>query len=173
MSNEITTTLSALVHNVETMRDRVTALADSGDYEELIRGLVPLQALLRELRDLDTYAKEKTAEVLPERVVTVEGVGTVQRRAGSMRRKWDSEELLRRLVFQTLADPDTGELRARDALGAVDEVYRLVLDVMPVTPSMGWRTTALKARGFDPDEWCEATQGKPTVQVTTSQGRKA
>lgn len=173
MGNELDTTtvmspVAELGARVADIRRQVEALAEAGDWEALVRGLVPLQAMMRELRDLEAAVKQAAAECLPEKRVTVEGVGTVERRAAAQRKRWDSGELLRRLVFRSLVDEATGEMLAGDALDAAERVHAVVTDVLPITPSLGWRVGALRARGVDPDEWCEVTYGRPTVQVTVS-----
>jgi len=165
--------VAELAAKVADIREQVMALAEAGDWEGLVRGLVPMQQMLRELRDLESLVKQATAECLPSKRVTVEGVGTVERRAATQRKRWDSDELLRRLVFASLVDENTGEMVATDALDAAERVHAVVSDVLPITGSLGWRVGALRERGVDPDEWCEVSFGAPTVQVTVSdQGGK-
>ena len=165
---EVPGPVAALSAQVEQIREGIEELAEAGDWEALVRGVVPLAAIMKQLRELEAFAKQRTAETMPEKRLTVEGVGTVERRAATQRRKWDSEELLRKILVQALVDTETGEIKADTPMEAADVVMHEVLECLPVTPSVGWRVTALKARGFDADEWCETTYGAPTIQITTS-----
>jgi len=145
------------------MIDDAAALAESGDWESLIRGLGPLQEVLGDLRLLESSVKQYIADTIPERQVTVEGVGTVERLKKTTRRNWDSEELLRKIVVGALIDPETGEIPS-SPLEAVDKVMAEVKACVPFTGSTGWRVGALKDRGFDPDEWCEQNTDGYTIK---------
>jgi len=141
------------------------SLAESEDWESLIRGLEPLQQILSDLRILENDVKNYIAETMPERRVSVEGVGTVERKAKITRRNWDSDELLRKIVMGALLDPDTGEIPS-SPLEAVDRVMGEVKACVPFTGSTGWRVGALKDRGIDPDEWCEENRDGYSIQFT-------
>ena len=147
------------------MVDDAKALAEAGDWESLIRGLEPLQQVLSDLRLLEHDVKKYIADTMPERLVSVEGVGTVERKAKITRRNWDSEELLRKIVMGALIDPDTGEIPS-SPVEAVDKVMGEVRACVPFTGSTGWRVGALKERGIDPDEWCEENSDGYSIQFT-------
>lgn len=143
----------------------VQSLAETGDWESLIRGLEPLQQILGDLRILETDVKKYIAETMPERRVHVEGVGSVERKAKITRRNWDSEELLRKIVVGALVDPATGEIPSSPS-EAVEKVMLEVKACVPFTGSTGWRVAALKDRGFDPDEWCEQNMDGYSIVFT-------
>ena len=150
------------------MMDDAKALAEAGDWEGLIRGLEPLQQVLADLRLLESDVKRYIADTMPDRKVTVEGVGTVERKAKVTRKGWDSVELLRRLVGSALVDPDTGEI-PDSPMEAADRILREVTACLPITGSTGWRVTALRDRGIDPDEWC--TEERDGYSITFSRDR--
>lgn len=145
------------------MIDDAAALAEQGDWESLIRGLGPLQEVLGDLKLLESSVKQYIAETLPERQVTVQGVGTVEKLKKTTRKNWDSEELLRKIVSNALVNPETGEIPS-SPMQAVDDVMTEVKACVPFTGSTSWRVGALKDRGFDPDEWCEQNTEGYTIK---------
>lgn len=157
--------VAGLRDEIARMTEHAEALAEAGEWTELIVGLVPVQQVLGDLRELEKLVKQLIAKTIPEKRVTVEGVGTVERRKAATRKQWDSEELLRKIMVRALVDEQTGEVPSSPMV-AVDIVMQEVLACVPITGSLGWRVTALKDRGFDPDEWCETTDNGWTVQVT-------
>lgn len=154
LASQETSAVYLLRVGIADMMDDATELAKAGDWEALIRGLEPLQQVLSDLRLLESTVKQHIADTLPERMVTVEGVGTVERVSKTTRRNWDSEELLRKIVSMALVDPETGEIPS-SPVEAVDKVIDEVRAVVPFTGSTGWRVGELRKRGIDPDEWCE------------------
>lgn len=111
----------------------------------------------------------------------VPGVGAVEVNGGWDRKNWESDKLLRRMLHVALDglsifDAETGE-DARDL--AIDRVFEVLNDTMPVTPSMQWRVgtwpktdpktgetvkpaTGLKLYGIDDENWCDRT-AKPRL----------
>lgn len=136
------------------MSERADALAEAGDWEALITGLAPIQAVLGDLRQLEREVKAHIVDTMPERQVTVEGVGTVERVKKVTRRNWDSAELLRFIVNGALVDSETGEIPS-SPVEAVERVMAEIYACAPFTGSTGWRVGALKERGIVVDEWCE------------------
>jgi hypothetical protein len=157
-----TDAVRALREAIAKITDDAKVLAEAGDYEGLIRGLEPLQQIIGDLRIVENDVRNFIADTMPERRVTIPGVGTVERRLKITRRNWDSEAILRRLIMQALVDPETGEI-PNSPMEAVDKVIVEVKACAPFTGSMAWRTTALRERGFDLDEWCEEHRGGYTV----------
>jgi hypothetical protein len=147
------------------MEDDAKALAEAGDWQSLIRGLEPLQQIIGDLRIIERSVKNWIADTIPERKVTVPGVGTVERKAQITRRNWQSDDLLRKIVVQALVDPDTGEIPS-SPMEAVERVLSEIRACVPFTGSTGWRVGALRERGFDPDEWCEENLNGFTIQFS-------
>lgn len=140
-------------------------LAEAGDWEALAWALSAVRALARDLRTLERATVEDVATTLPEKRVTIDGLGTVERRKASVRRAWQSEDLFRSVLARALVDEDTGEILAGSTLEVAETIGSEVLACMPVTPSMGWRLTALRARGMDPEDWCETTPGPASITI--------
>lgn len=128
-------------------------LAEAGDLAALGDGLGRLRGLRQQLTDLERHVEDHAAKLMPGKRVELDGV-TLERHQGGTSAKWQSEELLRYLVGDQLVDPRTGE-----------DVYPLLVAVLPITPSLGWRKGPLREHGVDPDEWSERKPGRMTVSV--------
>lgn len=152
------------------MMDEAAALVEAGDWESLVRGLEPLQQVLGDLRMLEHQVKRGIADTMPERRVSVEGVGTVERKAKVTRRNWDSDELLRKIIAGAILDETTGELPSSPVVAA-DLILRELRAVMPITGSLGWRVTALRERGIDPDDWCDEDRDGFTISFSRDRSR--
>lgn len=139
-------------------------LAAAGDGETIARAIPLLKALYGDLATLIRSCEDDVVAWMPDRKVEIDGLGVLERRKATDRKRWESELLLRQCVRAALDPDDTGEIPA-DPIEAVDRVLATLVDVMPVTPSLGWRVSALRALGIDPDEWCEATPGRVGLQI--------
>jgi hypothetical protein len=138
-------------------------LAKAGDTPSLAFGLDRIRELRRQLSDLERAVEADVATLMDGKTETIDGLGTLERRRGTDRKAWQSEELLHRIIRDAV-DPDgSGELPSPGALLAA--VQMAITDCVPITGSLGWRVTALKARGIDPDEWCETKPGRTAVQI--------
>lgn len=150
----------------QVVADVAAQLAESeDDYAELAELLVDVRELRRQLGDQEREVEGVLVAVLPDRKVEVPQVGVVERRSGSVRKKWDSEALVARLVRDRLYDSETGEARFVSARDAVDAAVSVVTACAPFTGSMGWRAGALRDFGIDPDEWCESVKGPDRIQI--------
>lgn len=147
------------------------ALAEAGDWESLAWGLDRLRAIRQAFSDVIQATETDVATLMPSKTETIDGLGTIERRKGSTRKKWESAELVRRLVRDALDPEGTGEIPS-SPIEAVQHVVDTLTECAPFTPSMGWRVRALAERGIDPDEWCETTPGRVTVQFHQSDEQK-
>lgn len=154
--------LAQLRHLVLALDDRRAALAEAGDLHRLAEGLAQLRTINGDLQQLARHVEDNVAALMPDKQVEIPGVGVIERRRGTDRRKWQSEDLLRTLIRDEL-DDGTGELPS--PAETLDRVLGVVTACMPVTGSLGWRVTALRERGIDPDEWAECTPGRVSVQI--------
>jgi len=136
------------------MVNDIDALAEAGDLEALAHGYAELDQFVRAARDVRNHAEDHIARLMPSRVVNLGDEVTLERHQGTVRRQWQSVELLRHLVGGQLVDAATGE----------DVTDRLVA-CLPLTGSLGWRAGALRDHGVDPDQWCETSPARPTVSV--------
>lgn len=125
------------------------AACDDGDVEELARHFVTLSELSRQLKDITRFVEETLVEVMPDEFVELPGLGVFQRRVGAARKNWDSESL-----FNTI----------RRESETWDEFADRIREAVPFTGSLGWRVTALKKWGIDPDEYAEKSPGRVSVQ---------
>jgi hypothetical protein len=96
---------------------------------------------------------EQLALAMSEKRVTVMGVGTFERRRSANRTTWD-KDLYRAVLDTRLVNPATGEVLDETPLEKVLHVWNLGAP----------RVTALRARGIDPDEWCEVEYGRLTIR---------
>lgn len=138
-------------------------LSDRGDLDGLSLGLDQLRTLLADLRDLAQLVEADVANMMPAKTWEVEGVGTLERRTSAVRKSWDWDRLLPTLIRLSIDPEQTGEMP--DAPELIARFSQLVADVIGVTPSKGPRVAALKSLGLQPDEWCEASPGRTTVQI--------
>ncbi len=82
---------------------------------------------------------------------------------GAKRKGVDSDALLSHLAGLARVDRETGVMRS-DA-ERFDAFYDYVRRCVPMTRSLGWRTTALRDAGVDPQDWFEWEPGRSTVSV--------
>lgn len=155
---------------IETWRNAIEALdaqaenlAIDGQTDLLAFGLDRIRELRRVLGDLERNVESHIVDLMAGKTEAVDGLGTLERRRGTDRKAWQSDQLLDAVV-QVAVDPEgTGEIgTAGDVL---DAVVQAITACVPITASLGWRVTALRERGFDPDEWCETKPGRTSVQI--------
>jgi hypothetical protein len=147
---------SALLH-ADTLRQE---LAERQDWNQLVYAIEGLRALKTDLDTLLRSCEDDAARLLPDKKVVVDGIGMIERRTTSSR-KWDSEPLLKDLCRMIL-DPDgTGEISA----ASVAKLMKVLKEVLPMTASLGWRVTALREVGIDPEQYSETTYGRQTIQI--------
>lgn len=152
--------------------DQATALAASGDWESLAWGKSRLDAIARDLTALRQMIDADIARLLPERRVTVDGLGTVERGRTSPGRAWQSADLARHVARRAVVDPDSGEVHATSLVQAAQLAADAIADTARLTASTGWSRPKLTAAGVDPDEWCTVTrEGRPTVTIHGDSGR--
>jgi hypothetical protein len=140
----------------------VATLVAPDDPDRLPAWCWTLRQISASLRDVLTEAELTLCEMAEPGVHESPGAPAWQARKGSPRRKWDTEALVPAVVRRAL-DPDgTGEIPP--TMEAVDRLVSVLLATAPFTPSMGWRTSALRDLGIDPDEWSETSPGRPSIQ---------
>lgn len=147
------------------LEDQARAIAERGDYELLAIGYAELTTLKKDLNTVLGILSDLIVDTVPVQVsekgreyrepFTIEGVGTFEVVRRGATRKWDSEELLRKIVRDHIVDRETGEIPDEATLAAIQRVVDAIYAAAPFTASMGWRTTALKELGVDIDDYCE------------------
>ena len=77
------------------MDARRADLAAQGDWDTLAHALSGIRALIRDLRTVEAATVADVAGLLPEKRVTVDGLGTIERRTPTIRREWRSSTAAR------------------------------------------------------------------------------
>jgi len=128
-----------------------------GTDTDLAHNLDQIDQAISVLRD----ARSELAQTLFDRhghhTFDVDGLGRVEIRRGRNRTEWDREQLLSKVRTSRILDSRTGELESE--LDAVLAVWNLPAP----------RTTVLKARGIDPDEYCASAPSAPQVKIVGDQ----
>ena len=149
--HEILAAISALDVD-ELMTDRL---------EDACRNWAALEDANRVLAIVRGEMAKMIGDELPEKEWTVPGLGTISRHYRKNRTEWDKDALLRDVLDVRLVDTDTGEVVEQSPLERVLYVWNLPAP----------RTTALKALGLNPDEYCRATPGGVNLQlISTNKG---
>lgn len=151
--------LLALRQAVAAADEHRSELAEAGDWAALIEGLASLKPLLADLRTLANAIEDDAARLMPSKREELPGIGVVERKKGTDRKAWQSEDLLRELVLSVSTADENGEKHTDP-----DELLDRLKAAVPFTGSLGWRVTALRAMGLDPDEWCETKPGRVSLQ---------
>jgi len=147
--------------NVDALADQARLVA--GDIDGTARLLHDLIGSRRALSDIIATLEAELVDLMPDRRVELDGLPPFERRKATVRKRWQSDDLVRRLCRDAL-DPDgTGEIPGTP-MAAVDAVVSALTECAPFTPSMQWRAGALRDRGLDVDEWCESSPGPVRVQ---------
>lgn len=140
---------------------------------------VQLVDVQRELAAVMSLLTHGFAESLGERETTIDGIGTFRRRGRKDRTKWQKDDLLRAVLNSRAVDftgsqalnTETGEVVDRETGEIIDESAVVFVDETPLDKVLAvWnlaapRTTALKDRGIDPDEFCTSEWGGWTIEV--------
>jgi hypothetical protein len=148
-------------HLIEAIRKDVAALDGEVPKDA---GLLDLALALDELRtakaELDMVERDLQGAVVRAMgdrwEATIDGFGGIKVHGGKKRSKWRSDELwpltLRRARSLIDEPPSSeGEQLLSIVRSAVQPAY--------------WRSTELKRWGVDPDEYCEVTWGRKTVEL--------
>lgn len=154
-------------------------LLAAGDYETLAHGGADVEALIRDLGTLLNQVRRDVAtllDALPRKNrrakprVEVPGLGVVEVMGGNDWKRWDSERLLRHLIYATLVSED-GEVVSASPTEVADRIANMLVEVLPITESLGWRRgtkqpdgtwSGLRGWGIDLEDWAERV-GKPRL----------
>lgn len=138
------------------------AVAASPRVVELARELASLKA---HRRDVDIAIQDCEVQVIDAMdgawECVVPGLGAVKRRKGTKRTAWQHDDLWRlmgRMAQERRnVDEDTGEVES-----VADALARHI--TAACAPGY-WRTTPLREWGVDPDEYCQKTEGRDSIQI--------
>lgn len=138
-----------VVHDLDV--DAIAALPET----DALTAWAVLEDANRVFQQIRSQLVHLVAEKMSDRQVVVDGVGTFVRHVKKDRTKWDREDLLRAVLDTRIIDETTGEITDPTPLDKVLHVWNLGAP----------RTTALKARGIDADEFCHVERGGYTIEV--------
>lgn len=135
--------------------------------DRLARRLAELEAAKKEIGlEIDEIAAQLW-EVMADKEVVVDGVGTLTKRSGKSRKQWDHDYIWGKVgvwahedAAKRIIPVSTGEVTGVDPVEAALKVARSVV-------SQGsYRTTVLADRGLDPDDVSSYTLGKKSIQIS-------
>lgn len=142
--------------------------AHQDEPDGLARALHLVQRMRGDLDLLVSGITEYLFRAMPDKTMVVDGVGTVEKRYGTANTNWDQDrcwQLVADSVRQAWAQDHDGELPPPEVCTAIDNT---VSEARELHAAGGWKKTALKARGVDPEEVSEQTWGKRSITITTS-----
>jgi hypothetical protein len=155
------TTTTTLRQDLMKADERRAELFRAGDWETLAWVVNEARKIKFELDTFVRECEENVAALMPNKKEAVDGLGVIERRTTSSR-KWESPELMRKLVRDIL-DPDrTGEVKVEQVMKLISTLEQ----VLPLTPSLGWRVTPLKENGVNIDAYSEVTYGRSNITIT-------
>jgi hypothetical protein len=133
---------------------------DDMELTDLARQMLQFRDLVRVVRDLAGRLEQGVARAMPDKKVTIDGLGTLERNVDVSRKNWDHDMVASKLVTQALERwmQETGEVINVEQAQAV-----LVAIMTACRPE--WRMGGLKDYGIDPDDYCEKTYGQPRIRV--------
>lgn len=124
--------------------------------------LIRLRDLKADVAGYYRDVEQRLLELMGERRVEITGLGVVESHRRTKRTKWDYETLIPTLVARALdereVDPETGEFREREG----HTVARVLRECVSFS---GGKVTGLRARGLEPDEFCEEQADGWSVQL--------
>lgn len=145
--------------------------AEHADIDRAVRNLAELRQARQTLADWELVLVEFIADALGRNTLTVDGVGTVEVKRGAQRKEWDRRGLVRAVLDSRLPPSPDGEVDPADAGHATVDG-----ELVTTSPDLSrvlhvWnlgapRTTALRDRGIDPDEFCATAPGKTSIVIT-------
>lgn len=143
--------------------ERLGATAPPSDFETLARALVACRGFRQLAADIERLLESRVAAAMERPFVTIEGLGTLERKKSKDRKAWDHKRVAAKLLEVAKAeriDGLTGEVLASEGEAAM-------LTFLACAGVAYWKTTELRGRGIDPDDYCESSPGRETVRVIT------
>lgn len=142
---------------IAAIEDSAAKLAEQGDVDSLAVGYAQIKDIVSDLRSVLSTVEQYIIAEAGDKHFLVEGVGAFEVMRKSPSRRWESQELLSRIVRDAVVDPETGEIPSEDELALVQKVVSAIANAAPFTSSMGWRVTALREANIHIDDYCEST----------------
>jgi hypothetical protein len=138
--------------------DDLNALVAEGDVEAILVGIAVLDTIKRDLGVLRQAAGNAAADLMPDKMMALDGVGLFERKAAA-KRTTDWDAILTAVRQRALVDTDTGEV-VDDPAVAVARMEELVRGIVPMYRSTAAKQGGLSAAGIDKDS-VQDTEWKP------------
>ena len=150
--------VAALDTDVSWYRHDYDENGPDGIRDTLEADLIALAALEEARRNLAGVAADLTnvlAKSMADKLMVVEGVGSFERSKKKARTQWDREALLPDVLDTILVDKESGEILPETELEKVLKVWNLPAP----------RTTVLRDRGLDPDQYCQTEDAGWSIRL--------
>lgn len=146
---------------IEAIRKDIAALdaevPKDGELLDLALALAEVRTAKAELDMVERSLQGAVIEAMGDRwEATIEGFGGIKVHGGKKRSKWLHEHLWP-LTLQ--------RARGAETLSAEKDDERLLVIVRAAVQPAYWRSAELKRWGVDPDEFCEVTCARKTVEL--------
>jgi hypothetical protein len=138
-------------------------VSTSTEIAELASELYRLRAQRRDIADRERDVEKRLADLMDTDSVNLDDRVTLQRRRGSKRTKWQTDEIVAHL--RTVSRFNTEDGSEVDPVTHLEQFARALKECAPLTPSLSWRAGALREWGIDPDEYASVEPGRVSVQV--------
>jgi hypothetical protein len=131
------------------------------DLTELATSLRLVRACRQHLSDLERMLERLTAEAMPDKLATIDGLPTFEKKWSAKQVTWNDEPLAARVAAasrdERILDEATGVIE-----GEAEAAVRVLLGAARIDY---WRVGDLKGLGIDPDEYREkSSEGRHTVR---------
>lgn len=152
----------------ETARDLAAhpdqLVAECPDLDGLLVALDHVRAARQWLAQVEHHVEDAATAQLrstPNRVRTVDGIGTFTFQGGRDRTAWNHQDLAVEVVKRAFIDEATGEMA--DVPEAAWTAVHALLEAAGISR---WRSGVLKPLGVPIDEFCTSMPARPTVRIT-------
>ena len=130
---------------------------------ELAARLYELRQRRRDITDQERDVERQLADLMDADQVNLDDKVTLERRRGTKRTKWQSDEIVSHLRTVSRFNVDDGT--EVDPVTHLEQFVGALKECAPLTPSLSWRAGALRQWGVDPDEYAETEPGRVSVAV--------
>lgn len=132
----------------------------SEDAGMAVATLKSLREMTAQLRETASQVEARYVEIAP-RKAEYPGVGVVEVKRQTTRTQWEHPEILKRVVAaardERLVDEETGEM--------IEDEYTTLGRVLNEVARFEWRLVPLRARGIEPDDFCQVDYGKGSAKL--------
>jgi len=135
-----------LADDLKALTAQVESLTDPGDLFALSDALYMLRGHRRAVSDLERHIETTVADLMEQDQLNLDDQMTLERRRGSERRQWQSDQIVSALWTQAFAD-ENGVL---DPTRQPERFLASIKACAPFTASLAWRSAALSSTSSSP-----------------------